>query len=401
MPIYKYEGAYPGGEVVTGVVEAVSRHEAVAQIRQSCEVVLSLKEIPRAPGEDILSRFRRVDAKSLALICQQFAIILKAGLPLVQTVDLVAGQTVDRTLSRLLRQVSEDVSNGWSLSYSFDQRGGRLPVTFRETVRAGEESGDLISAFARMGAYYDRSAKTRARAVSALTYPAFVAAVAVVVVSIIMGYAVPAFIRAFDSMDIALPWVTLALIAMSNFFSRYSLVLLAVLAGAALAVWCYGRTQSGGPRLSRLRLALPVAGGIGRMANASQFAHTLSAMLAAGMPILQAIEVSGRAMDSLCMAQEVLDAIPGVEMGRSLGDCLAEARELPPMLVQMTAVGESAGALESTLEVLAEYYDNEVEVNTARALALLEPTIIVILAVFVVFILLAVYLPMFSMYGAI
>lgn len=400
MPTYKYEGAYSSGETVTGVVEAVSEHEAVAQIRQHCEAVLSLKEV-RAPGSRAVGRLQRVSAKSLALMCQQFAIILKAGLPLVQTVDLAAGQAEDKTLAALLRQVSEDVSNGWSLSYSFDQRGSRLPVTFRETIRAGEESGDLVSAFSRMGAYYDRSAKTSAKALSALTYPAFVIAVAVVVVAVIMGFAVPSFTRAFASLDVELPWVTVALIAMSNFFSRYFLLILAALAGLILALWCYGRTESGGIRLSRLRLALPVVGALGRMASASQFAHTMSAMLSAGMPILQAIEVSGRAMSSRCMSREVLDAIAGVESGRSLGDCLARAKELPPMLVEMVAVGESAGALESTLEVLAEYYDNEVDTGTARALSLLEPTIIIALAVFVVFILMAVYLPMFSMYGAI
>lgn len=401
MPTYKYEGAYSSGETVTGVVEAVSEHEAVVQIRQHCEVVLSLKEIPLASRGQALDRFQRVNAKSLALMCQQFAIILKAGLPLVQTVDLAAGQIEDRVLAGLLRQVSEDVSNGWSLSYSLDQRGGKLPVTFRETIRAGEESGDLVSAFERMGVYYDRTAKTNAKAVSALTYPAFVIVVAIIVMAVIMGYAVPAFIGVFNSLDAELPWVTVALIAMSNFFSRYFLVILAALAGLILAVWGYGRTESGGLRLSRLRLALPVVGKIGRMSSASQFAHTMSAMLSAGMPILQAIEVSGRAMGSLCMSREVLDAIGGVESGRSLGDCLARAKELPPMLMEMVAVGESAGALESTLDVLAEYYDNEVDVGTARALSLLEPAIIVVLAVFVVFVLMAVYLPMFSMYSAI
>ena len=182
MPTYKYEAAYASGEKVNGVVEAVSQTDAVTQIRQSCEIVLSLKEVPKSAVRDPLARFQKISAKSLALTCQQFAIILKAGLPLVQTVDLVADQCEDKTLGRLLRQVSEDVSNGWSLSYSFDQRGGKLPVTFRETIRAGEESGDLISAFDRMAKYYDRTAKTHAKAISTMTYPAFVIVVAVVVV---------------------------------------------------------------------------------------------------------------------------------------------------------------------------------------------------------------------------
>lgn len=402
MPTYKYEGAYASGERVTGVVEAVSQNDAVAQIRQSCEVVLSLKEVPRAAVRDPLERFQKVSAKSLALTCQQFAIILKAGLPLVQTVDLVADQCADKALGRLLRQVSEDVSNGWSLSYSLEQRGGRkLPVTFRETVRAGEESGDLLSSFRRLSDYFQRMSKTRDSVVSALTYPAFVLVVAVLVVAIIMGYAVPTFTGMFESMSIELPWVTVALIAVSSFFQKYTLVLVGLLALALLLVRLYGATEKGGLTLARAQLNLPILGGIVRMSGASQFSHTMSTLLTAGMPILQAIEVSGRTMSNRFLAGEVLETLPGVEGGRPLGECMRYARELPAMLVQMTAVGEATGSMESTLKVLAEYYDNEVEVRTKQALALLEPAIIVVLAVFVVFILMAVYLPMFSMYSSI
>lgn len=402
MPTYKYEAAYSSGEKVNGVVEAVSQTEAVAQIRQSCEIVLSLKEVPKAVTKDPFARFQKISAKSLALTCQQFSIILKAGLPLVQTVDLVAEQCEDKTLKRLLRQVSEDVSNGWALSYSFSQRGEKsLPVTFRETVRAGEESGDLLSSFERMADYFERMNKTRESVVSALTYPTFVILVAIVVVSIIMGYAVPTFTSMFQSMNIELPWVTVALIGISDFFQKYTLMLAGILAAVILAVQAFGMTAKGGPVLARAQLKVPIMGEIVRMSGASQFAHTMSTLLTAGMPILQSIEVSGRTMTNLCMAGEILSTLPGVEGGRSLGECMSYTKELPGMLVQMTAVGEATGAMESTLKVLAEYYDNEVEVRTKRALALLEPAIIVVLAIFVVFILMAVYLPMFSMYASI
>lgn len=402
MPTFKYEGAYAGGEKVSGVVEAASRQEAVAQIRQSCEIVLSLKEVPKTiTHRPSTVALQKITPKALALTCQQFAIVLKAGLPLVQTVDLVSGQCEDKALKRLLEQVSEDVSNGWSLSYSLDQRGGKLPVTFRETIRAGEESGDLVSAFERMANYYDRTAKTHAKAISTMTYPAFVIVVAIVVVYIIMDKAVPAFINTFQDMGTELPPITLGLIAVSNFTSRYGVLVAALIVAVVAACWLYSRTEKGGLLMSRLRLSLPVLGEIGRMAGASQFAHTMSAMLAAGVPILQAIAVSSRSMSSLVMAQEVMDTVPGVEAGKGLGDSMANARELPRMLVEMTAVGESAGALESTLNVLAEYYDNEVDVRTDRALSLLEPIIICFLAVFVVLILFAVYLPLFSLYNSI
>ena len=388
--------------IESGVVEALNRADAVAQIRQSCEVVLSLREVPKGAGRERMSHFHRIRAKSLALVCQQFAIILKAGLPLVQAVDLVAGQTEDKALGSLLRQVSEDVSNGWSLSYSLAQRGeGQLPITFRESVRAGEESGDLTASFRRMADYFQRMEKTRQSVMGALTYPAFVILVAVVVVSIIMGYAVPTFTRMFENMSVELPWITVVLIAVSHFFQKYVLVILGLLALGLLGLRMYALTEKGGTALSRLQLGLPVIGEIVRMSGASQFCHTMSTLLTAGMPILQSIEIAGRAISNQCISQEILDTLPGVEGGRSLGECMGYSQELPPMLVQMTAVGEATGSMEATLQVLAEYYDNEVDVRIKRALALLEPAIILVLAVFVVFILLAVYLPLFGMSAAI
>lgn len=400
MPTYKYEGAYASGEKVSGVVEAVSRTDAVNQIRQSCEIVLSIKEVPKSAARDPLSRLQKISAKSLSLTCQQFAIILKAGLPLVQTVDLVAGQCPDKNLSALLRQVSEDVSNGWALSYSLEQRGAKsLPVTFRETVRAGEESGDLQAAFQRMADYFERMNKTRESLLSALTYPVFVIIVAVAVIIIVMNFVIPTFSGMFTGMGVDLPFATRALISMSGFFQKYTLVLIAAIALVILLLRLYGTTEKGGPALARVQLNLPLTGNIVRMTNASQFAHTMSTLLTAGMPILQSIEVAGKTMSNLCMAKDVLDTLPGVEGGRTLGECMGYSKELPPMLVQMTSVGEATGSMESTLEVLAAYYDNETDIQTKRAITLLEPMIIVILSVFVAFILVAVYLPMFSLYA--
>lgn len=402
MPTYRYEGAYASGEKVSGVIEAMSQNDAVAMIRQNCDIVLSLKEVPRVAAAKPMERFNKIASKTLALTCQQFAIILKAGLPLVQTINLVADQCTDKTLKRLLEQVAADVTDGWSMSRSIEQRsGGKLPATFQETVRAGEESGDLVSSFERLSDYFDRMGKTRDSVTGALTYPAFVIVVAIVVVAIIMGYAVPTFTNMFVSMNLELPWVTKALIAMSDFFQKYTLVLIGLIALIVLGLRVFSHTEKGGLIMSRLQLNLPVLGEVVRMSGASQFAHTMSTLLSAGMPILQAIEVAGRTVDNKCMAAEITDTLPGVEGGRSFGECLSYSKELPRMLVQMTAVGEATGSMETTLQVLAEYYDNETEVRTKRALALLEPAIIVVLAIFVVFILMSVYLPMFSMYESI
>ena len=399
MATYRYEALRASGEKSEGVVEAADRSQAVAQIRQTYEVVLSLEEIA-APRQDPLEKFQKLNLKIFALMCKQFSIILKAGLPLVQTVDLVAEQLEDKFLKKLLNQVAEDIANGWSLSYSFSQRGGRrLPVTFLETIRAREESGDLVRAFERMSAYYDRMTKTRQKATSALIYPAFLTVVAVAVMIVIMTYAVPTFASTFASMSIELPLPTRMVIATSNFFSSYLWVLLLIVALGILGLRLYWGTEQGRVKLSRWRLALPVLGKLAVMTAASQFAHTMTAMLSAGMPILKALDTAGRSVSNAYLSHQLLSVIPGVESGRSLGECIRECRDLPPMLVQMTAMGEATGSLESTLEIQAEYYDNEVDTLSARALALLEPIIICIMAVFVVIILLSIYLPMFTMYG--
>ena len=267
------------------------------------------------------------------------------------------------------------------------------------TVRAGEESGDLLSSFDRMADYFERMNKTRESLLGALTYPAFVLVVAAVVIAVVMAFVIPTFTGMFNGMGVELPWATRALIALSGFFRRYFLAIIAAIALAVLSVRLFGTTEKGGPIMARMQLRLPLIGSIVRMTVASQFAHTMSTLLTAGMPLLQAIEVSGRTMTNLCMAQDVLEALPGVEGGRSFGECLSYSKELPPMLTQMVAVGEATGSMETTLQVLAAYYDSETDVKTKRALTLLEPIIIVVLAVFVGFILIAVYLPMFSLYS--
>lgn len=400
MPTYRYEALGGDGQRAEGVLEASDSAQAVSQIRQTYDVVLKLEEIA-APRTDPLEKFQKLNLKVFSLMCKQFSIILKAGLPLVQTVDLVASQISDKMLKKLLEEVSQDIANGWSLSYSFSQRGkNRLPVTFVETIRAGEESGDLVRAFERMSIYYDRMTKTRAKATSALIYPAFLTVVAVIVVTIIITYAVPTFASTFDSMDIELPLATRIVIGVSNFFSRYIWLLLCLVAGILFLLRLYSHTAKGRVQMSRLRLGLPILGKIAVMTAASQFAHTMAAMLSAGMPILNALDTASRSISNAHLSAQIQEVIPGVEGGRPLGECMRACKDLPPMLVQMTAMGESTGSLESTLEIQAEYYDNEVDTLSARALALLEPIIICIMAFFVLVILLSIYLPMFSMYGA-
>lgn len=401
MPTYRYEAIRTGGPKTEGVIEAADHARAVAQIRQSYDVVLRLEEIS-APRRDPLERFQKPNLKALALLCRQFSILLKAGLPLSQTVDLVTAQLEDKQLRQIFSQVREDIANGWSLSYSLMQRGRTLlPATLIETVRAGEDSGEMEQAFERMASYYERMSKTRSRAISALIYPSFLLVAAILVIMVIMTFAVPSFVSAFESMDMVLPLPTRIVVGISNFFTNYLWILLGLGAAGGLFLAVYGNTPSGRLRFARWQLAIPILGKVGVMAAASQFSHTMASVLSAGMPILNSLDTAARSVSNPYLARQIQDIIPGVESGLPLGECIQECREFPAMLAQMVMIGESTGSLEHTLEILAEYYDNEVETLSARALSLLEPIIICIMAVFVVIILFSIYLPMFSLYEAI
>lgn len=400
MPTYHYQAMYANGEKVEGVLEASSSSDAVVQIRRSYDVVINLTEI-KNQKTDVFKNYRKVNLKAFSLMCKQFSIIMKSGLPIVQAVDLVANQTQDKVLKKLLIQVSEDISSGWSMSYSFEQRGKKiLPSTFTETVKSGEESGDLIKAFERMSVYYDRMTKTRAKATSAMIYPAFVLFVAAIVIVIIMTYAVPTFASTFKSLDMELPLMTKIVIGVSDFFSNYIWLMVLVIAGIILGVKLYARTAKGRIKVDKFKLALPLLGDVAVMTSASQFSHTMSTMLASGMPILQALSTASKSVSNACISEQIYGVLPLVEAGHSLGSCMEKCDTLPDMLVQMTATGETTGSLESILQVQAEYYDNEVDVLVARALSLLEPAIICVLAVVVVGVLLSIYMPMFSMYSA-
>lgn len=398
MANFKYKAISISGENVNGVVEATDQMTAVAKIKQTCSIILEIQEV-QGTEIDYKPRGKKIDVKILSLMCDRFAIILGVGLPIVKAVDLLAGQMEDKALKGILKKVSQDVAMGRTLSSSFAAQKGYFPVTFIESVRSGEESGNLAETFRHLKEYYEKTSKTKQKVISALTYPAMTIGVAIVVMIIIMVFAVPMFSESFASMGNELPGITLFVIGISNFFINYGVLAVFVIAAIVLVCKLYQRTEKGAEFFSAVTLMIPIVGNIVQLNAASQFAHTMSMMLTSGMPILSCIETAGRSIGNYVMRRDILAAAGGVEEGKSLAACMEKSKYLPSMLVEMVAVGESTGTLETTLSAIAGYYDNEVDVNTTRAVAVLEPAIICVLAVFVVVILFSVYLPMFSMYG--
>lgn len=353
--------------------------------------------------EGLLSRDiggTRINMKAFTVMCSQFAIILRAGIPIARTVHLIADKTTDKVLKRILTQVADDVEAGRSISASFEERGGKLlPPTFVDTIRAGEETGSIDTAFNTMHRHLDKQTRMGARVRGALAYPVFVLFIAVIVVIVIMVKVVPTFTAIFDSYGAELPGITKALIAISHFFSRWWMVLLGVGIVIYIAYKLYGNTEDGRLNLARTARKLPVLGNINELNSASQFANSMATMLSDGLPLTRAISITAKVIDNYFVSQEIGKLSGRLEEGHGLGVSLRESACMPDILTDMVAVGEETGELQATMETVASYYDNELEQAINAAIAKLEPTLLVFMAIVAGFIVIAVYMAMFSMYS--
>ena len=405
MTTYRYKGMTSSGANVEGVVEAFDQQDAVARAKENCRVLISVEPVSGGKLNDIMNADigdlfsgGKIKPKTLALLCSQLGIELRAGLPLVSSLRLVAENEEDKKIKRILTEVADDVHAGNGLADSFAARGPGLPRTFIETLRAGEESGKLDDTFERLQKYYENSDAVGSKIASALMYPAMLISVAVLVIAIIMIVAVPVFEDTFANMGNELPLPTKMLIAMSNFMVDNILLLIAIIAAAALSIFFYGRTDSGRHLYARIALVFPGICLINRMNAASQFASTLSTMLSSGLPLVSAARITANTADNLLISEDIEKAVSGVIEGNRLADGMKDSRWFPTLLKEMITVGEETGKLEDTLNVVSEYYTKEVDVAVKRALEILNPAITMVLAAIVVFILLSVYLPIFSMY---
>lgn len=399
MQTFRYQAISPDGKKLSGIIEAPDEYAAVARLREMDAAITKIT--PVRGHNQAHSQFTagKISERALSMMCSQFAVILGSGMPIVRAVELIAGQTQDKTLRQILQQAAGDVASGLSLAQSLKNRGKNLPVTFIEMVRSGEESGTLDVAFKRLQTYYDKSFQSKSKVKAAMTYPVFTLIVAAIVVVIIMVVAVPAFTTSFSSMGVELPWITRGLIAISGFFTKFWLLLVIVIGGGIFAYQMYGRTEKGKLFHARQRLRLPVLGRIGLLKASAQFAGTLSTLLSAGLPVLQAVSVTASILDNAWIGAKVIGRLSDLEEGKTLSFCLDSAGVFPDLVSEMVRIGEETGSLENTLDMVGVYYDNETDLASRKALSLLEPIIICILAVIVLLVLLAVYLPMFALYA--
>ena len=404
MVTYKYQALSPSGKKVSGVVEAFNEMDAVERIKQSCTVVLKINEVKNGGGEGLLNMQiggNKLNGKAFTVMCSQFAIILGAGIPIARAVHLIADKTTDKPLKKMLQGVASDVEGGRSLAASFAERGEKLlPMTFIETIRAGEESGNIERSFESMHLHYDKQTKMKQKVKSAMAYPMFVLVVAVVVVIVLMAFVVPRFTVMFEDYGAELPVITQMLIAISNFFRNHFLIIIGVIAGVIVGYKLYANTEEGRMKIAMLQRKLPILGNISQLSSASEFANSMATLLGSGLPMTKAVNITAKTIENYYVRTEVGKLAGKLEEGYALGTSMRESGIMPDILTDMVAVGEATGEMEHTLSTIGKYYDDELDVATAAALAKLEPALLIGLVGIAGFIVLAVYLAIFSLYGA-
>lgn len=403
MITYKYSAVSKDGMKVNGVIEGYNEMDAIDRIKADYDIVLKVTPMEEAK-ESFLTKDlggNRLNNKEFTVMCSQFAIIIKSGIPIARAVTLVYEKTTDKALKKLLKKVSTDVEGGRSLAASFEENGaGLLPQTFIESIRAGEESGNLDTAFESMYEHFDKQTKIGAKVKGALMYPAFVLVLGIVVVIVMMVKVIPTFINIFDGLDAELPAITKSLIAVSTFFQHYWALLAVIAIVGFIAYKIYGNTEEGRIKLAKNSLKLPVLGNIQQLNAASQFSNTLVTMIDAGLPLTKAVSITAKALDNYYISQEVGKMTGQIEEGHTLGDAMRDSGCMPDILTDMTAVGEESGELSETLSTIAAYYDSELATAISEALAKLEPAILVVIAGFAGYVVIAIYVAMFSMYGS-
>ena len=352
MVTYQYRAITEDGVKTRGVVQAVDEYAAVEKIKATCPIVTKITPVKEGGINNILQMevgSTKINTKALSVMCSQFAIILKSGVPISRCMEMIAEQTTDKRLRKMLFSAADDVAEGNGIANSFEKNCKDLPITFIETVRAGEHSGTLEHSFETLEKYYEKSYKTSQKVKRAMSYPIFVICVAIVVLIIVMAKVVPSLAETFLDLDGEMPAITKAMIAMSNFFSKYWLIIIGVLIALAVVLKLVFNTEKGRVFWHKTKLKIPVIGKIALLNGASQYANTMAALMSAGLSVHQSLDITAKVMDNYVLSLETSMMSGRIEEGKQLGECMRQSKYFPKTLIEMCAIGESTGELDETL----------------------------------------------------
>lgn len=400
MATYEYIAVDRMGKQKKGTMEAQNEDRVKEFVKNEGLIPISVKE-QNFLNKDISFGNKKVKARDLSVFCRQFNSILAAGVTILNALQMLSEQTENKTLREVTKEVQIDVEKGESLTSAMSKHRDTFPPLLIHMVEAGEASGSLEIAFERMAIQFEKQAKVQGQVKKALTYPIVVICVAIIVVIVMLVVVFPQFQEMFDSLGSDLPGITKMVIAMSNFVQHFWWLLILLVGLAVLGIQTFRKTPNGQVFFSRLALRMPIVNQLTVKSASATFARTMSTLLAAGIPLVNGVEIITKIIGNVIIKDALNDTVDEIKRGVPLSVPLRESGVFPPMVHQMTKIGEETGNVEGMLEKVADYYEEEVEVTTASMTALLEPMIIILLGVIIMFIMLAIYIPILSMYSAI
>lgn len=395
MAEFVYEARGRAGETRKGVMEADSAEAVQDRLRAQNLSPVKVKRKPRELGFTIGSG---VGARDLVIFTRQFATMIDAGLPLVQCLDIIANQADNKNLQRVLRDVKNNVEQGSTFSDALARHPRVFDDLYVNLVAAGELGGILDTILSRLAVYIEKRVRLRNQVIKALTYPTVIAIVAVGVLFVLLGFVIPRFQAMFADFggDAALPAITRFVIQISDaFVSSLPFLIPLVIVSAIGVVFSYN-TVSGKRFWHRLLITAPLLGPVMRKIAVARFTRTLGTLLGSGVPILDAMSICARSSGNVIVEKAIQDTAERVREGHTMADPLMETKVFPPMVVQMIGVGEATGALDQMLQKIADFYEEEVDNAVAQLTSLMEPIMLVVMGGIVGFILVAMYMPIFS-----
>ena len=394
----------PGGEIIEGVYIADSEARLRREFEEKGLYVLAIQQAGRRALAGFhlpaMPRRRKVSSREFLVFNQELATLLKAGMPLVQSLDILRQRIASPVFKGVLDDVFERVRAGSALSEAFEAHQGMFPGVYTASLLAGEKSGNLEQVLRRYVAYVKVISSVRRKTISALVYPAILVALSLVVVTIIVVKVVPEFGNFYNQFGKELPLSTRFIVAVSKFVTSYFVLILAAIALAVFSFWGWLKQPGQKRRLDRLLLRIPMIGPIAQKFSTSQGARTLATLLGGGIPLVNALEVTSRSLANQHMAAQLNHAAQQVREGRSLAGTLQESGSFSDVAIKMVEVGESTGALQEMLNSLADFYDEEIDTNLSRFVTVIEPLLLVIMGIVIAGLLLSLYLPLFSLSSA-
>ena len=398
MPTFEWKGSR-AGQMQSGVLTADSKDAAEQILRRQRIEAPSIKE----KGKEIaLPKFGGgVAPQLIAIFTRQFSVMIDAGLPLVQCLEILAGQQENKTFKRALIQIRQDVESGSNLADSMRKHPKIFNDLFTNMVAAGEAGGILDTILQRLAQYIEKSVKLNSQVKSAMIYPVAVISIACIVIAIILWKVIPVFAALFKGLGAELPMPTQIVIWLSNFIADFWWLMTIVIGGSIYAIRRYHETYKGKRVLDGIVLKMPILGMLMRKIAVARFCRTLSTLTASGVPILDGLQITARTSGNAIVEDAIMATRKSVEEGKTISEPLADTDVFPSMVVQMIAVGEQTGALDTMLSKIADFYEDEVDLAVAGLMKLLEPVLIAFLGVAIGGIVIAMYMPMFSLIGQI